>query len=355
MRKYSFRTAWLCLLVVAAPAASQPREGADPAVWQGEATGGEIVHRASGVAFPETLEGFRRTRVAAVAADDVAAGYRAVDGDVEIEATVYLFRPGSLPEHRLRGSVAAFGMLSPEAFVWSTGPFDVAGPQRLHGYKGTFKTGIGPGTALDYLYFLELGSWTIKVRATLSGSGQEAAHEGRIDAFVRALPWPQILAANGACRGRACTAPPVDVMINHFLQLQLPPLLARAMPLDAAAVDGLPVVLRADLPLVGAQDIRRSDGQPLLYAVTLPSLGTYRLVRLPQPITGLFTDTFGRVSIERPVFALLQHTGGNDFAPRFFHGEPTPEDFVAVVAELVPDVAPDPMLPVAEAARRMRE
>ncbi|MGZ8283515.1 MAG: hypothetical protein ACXWUN_11295 [Allosphingosinicella sp.] len=347
--------AWLCLLVIPTPSPAQTESGPGATTWQGDATSGPVVHRASQVTFPAELESFRRTDIRAVSADDVSAGYRATDGNAEIRASVYLFRPGALPEHRLRGSMAAFATLSPEAFVWSTGPFDVAGRQRLHGYKGTFKTGVGPGTSLDYLYFFELGGWTVKVRATLSGTGQEMAHEARLDAFVRGLPWDQILAANGACTGRACTTPPTDTMINHFVQLRLPPLLPHLMRFDAEAEAALPAVARADLPLVGSQEVRRGNGQPLVYVMTLPSLGTFRLVRLPEPFTPLFTESFGRVSIERPIFALLQQINRHDFAPRFLHGEPTPEAFAAVVGELVPSIAPEPMLSVADAARAMPE
>ena len=347
----------VCLLSALSgpPATSQPARGADPAIWEGEEAAGPIRHRASNVSLPAELEGFARAEVRAISAEDVAASYQATDGSAQTRITVYLFRPGSLPEHRLRGSVSAFATLSPQAFVWSAGPFDIHGDPGLHGYKGTYKTGVGPGTVLDYLYFLELGAWTVKVRATLSGEGQDEAQEGRIDAFVRGLPWQQILAANGGCTGSACSAPAFEPMYNHFAQTVAARLLLRLAPADARAEARLPVEARHDVPLVGPMEIRRSDGNPLLYVAEVPNLATYRLVRIPEVANRLFTEAFGRLSIDKPVYALTLRSGGEDLMARLYHGTPTAEAFGAAVDQLVLEAMPPPMVPVADHARTLPE
>lgn len=344
--------AWL----TAGLAGAQPpsNAAADPAIWQGEAGSGPILHRASNVSLPERIEGFRRTRVTALGPDDVAAHYEWRDGRTAAQVTLYLFRPGALPEHGLRGSLAAFAAISPSAFIWSQGPFDIAAPRPLHAYKGTFKTGIGPDTIMDYLYFVRLGGWTVKVRATLTGiTGMES--EERLDALVRALPWTEILAANGACSGAACSAPDFEPIESHYMQMMLPTALAAGMRFDPDREAGLPVAARAEIPLAGNAEIRRSDGAPLLYVTSVPNFATYRLVRIPDPANRLLTDGFGRISVTRPVYGLFMRMGGEDLMPRMFHGEPTPEAFGRAVAGLVIDELPGPMVPVARAARETPE
>lgn len=341
------------LLGGAARAQSSAGDRVDPAIWQGEAASGPAVHRATSVTLPAEIEGFRRTRLAALNADDVAANYERREGQSETRVTVYLFRPGALPEHSLRGSLTAFATVSPEAFVWSQGPFDLASPRALHGYKGTFKTGIGPGTVMDYLYFVRLGAWTVKVRATLGGV-QNIAEEGRIDAFVRALPWTEILAANGDCTGAACTTPPFEPMDNHVAQMTLGRLLF-SRQIDGRQEADLPVAASATIPLAGTVDIRRGSGDPLLYVASIPNLATYRLMRFPDPVNRMFTETFGMVSVSKPVYGLVIQIGGETLLPRLFHGEPTPEAFGEAVGGLVLSEMPGPMVSVARAAQDMPE
>jgi hypothetical protein len=354
------RTRWLAALaalVLAGAAAAQtagapvPIDGADPAIWQGQPASGPIVHLASKVSLPAELAGFTRFRVGAVSAEDSAAGYRRGDGDTEI-ATVYLFRRGSLPEHSLKGSVTAFGMVSPTAFVWANGPFDVPGAQPLHGYKGVFKTGIGPDTLMDYLYFFELGRWTVKVRATLS-KVKEPEQEARIDAFVRALPWDQILAANGACSGAACSAPAFEPFDSHYFESMLGPLLATKMKFNARKERDLPVAARLPIGIMGATDIRRSSEDPLVYVAEVEGMGAYRLVSLPAAATPLLTDAFGRLSIAKPIYGVLIRMGGRDLMPRLFHGEPTPEAFAEAVSELILHPTADPFVTVKATAAAM--
>lgn len=306
----------------------------DPAIWEGAEGSGPVVHRASKVPLPAELAGFARGRLAAVGPEDVAAGYSVKEGAGGTDATVYLFRPASLPEHKLKGSVESFGALNPKAFLWSAGPFHVDGPSPLHAWKGVFKTGIGPDTVMDYLYFVELGRWTVKVRATLSGV-KEPEQEARIDALVTSLPWAQILAANGECSGHACKAPPFEPFRNHVFETRLAPLLAAKMEFKPKEEAKLPVAGRADVSMFGKADIRRSDKGELLYVVAVPEFFTYRLVRLPPPVSELFTKGFGTLSIDKPVYAMLVKVGPSGLMPRLYNGEPTAEAFGATVGGMV--------------------
>jgi hypothetical protein len=307
---------------------------ADPAIWDGAQASGTAIHRASGVALPAELAGFARGQLAAVGPEDVAAGYGLEDGAGRTQATVYLFKPASLAEHRLKGSVESFGTLNPKAFLWSAGPFNIAGPTPLHAWKGVFKTGIGPDTVMDYLYFVELGRWTVKVRATLSGV-KAPAQEARIDALVAALPWTQILAANGECRGPACKAPPFDSFRNHVFESKLAPLLATKMEFRPKEEATLPVAGQADMSLFGKVDVRRSDKGELVYVAVVPDFFTYRLVRLPPPVTRLFIEGFGTLSIDKPVYAMVVKVGPSGLMPRLYNGEPTAEAFGAAIGGMV--------------------
>lgn len=323
----------------------------DPAIWESAQASGPVVHRASRVALPGELAGFQRGRLAAVGPEDVAAAYGLKDGAGATDATVYLFRPGSLPEHKLKGSVQSFGSLNPKAFLWSAGPFDIAGPTPLHAWKGVFKTGIGPDTVMDYLYFVELGRWTVKVRATLSGV-REPAQEARIDSFVKALPWAQILAANGACGGAACKAPAFDSFRSHVFETRLAPLLATKMEFKPKEEARLPVAVQADAPMFGKVDVRRSGEGELVYVAAVPNFFTYRLVRLPPPVTRLFTEGFGTLSIDKPVYAMVVKVDKSGLMPRLFNGEPTPEAFGAAVGAMVFEELKE-FQPVAEFAKSL--
>jgi hypothetical protein len=338
---FSWMAAMAAALAAAPPASAQgtppppdSARAADPAIWEGAEASGPIVHRASRVALPAELAGFARGRVAAVGPEDVAAAYSLKEGAGGTDATFYLFRPGALPEHKLKGSVESFGTLNPKAFLWSAGPFDMAGPTPLHAWKGVFKTGIGPDTVMDYLYFIELGRWTVKVRATLSGV-KEPAQEARIDSFVKALPWAQILAANGECAGAACKAPAFDSFRSHVFETRLAPLLAAKMEFKPNEEAKLPVAGQADVSLFGKAEVRRSDKGDLVYVVAIPEFFTYRLVRLPPPVTRLFIEGFGTLSIDKPVFAMVVKVGPSGLMPRLYNGEPTAEAFGAAAGGMV--------------------
>jgi hypothetical protein len=339
------------LAIVIALSAAAPASAQD-AAWQGDEKAGPITHRSSAVTLPAELQGFARARLGAVGPDDVAATFSRKEGKTETTATFYLFRPGALPEHRLKGSVAAFGQLSPSAFLWSAGPFDIASATPLHGYKGVFKTGIGPDTVMDYLYFVEMGRWTAKVRATVSGI-EKLEHETRIDAFVRALPWAQILAANGDCSGTACTAPAFERFRHHIMETTLGPMMAAQMKFDLKEEQKLPSVGKADVPLFGSADIRRSQDPALLYVATVPKFFTYRVVPLPEPVRAMFTETFGTLSVTKPLYALVIKVGKEGLTPRLYNGEPSVEAFAQAVEELALEKMDGPMLLISDYAKQL--
>ena len=348
---------WLACLVgallLAAPVKAQDAPTVDPSVWQGDATG-TIVHRASNVSFPGEIEGFRRTQAHAFASDDVALQYETAQGPMRALVSVYLFRSGRSSQHSRRGSLLAFAQQSPDSFVWSSGPFNVAGAQPLRGYKGTFKTGLGPSSLMDYLYLLELGTWTVKVRATLSGFS-EVGHEGRIDALVRALPWSQILAANGACSGSACSSAAFETIEHHFMQTIVGPVLFSEDRYDTRPEERLPIVYRAEIPRRGEVEIRRSEQAPLVYVTNVPGLATYRLFRFPEPANQVITETFGSLSIDKPLFGVEVRVDGRSHMPRLFVGEPTVEAFASAVSELAVNGMPASFLSVAALSRSLPE
>ena len=300
--------------------AQAPRvmEGADPAIWQGEAASGAIVHRESGISLPESFGNFRRTRVAAFSPTDVAANYVHRRGEHETLVTVYLFRPGSLPEHRLPSAIAAIGARSPQAFLWSDGPFLIGSTPELRAYKATFKTGIGPNTIMDYLYVAPLGRWTVKVRATLP-STTDIADEREIDAFVRALPWAAALTAAGTCTGWACET-------------------ASAVPFNSHIAEG---------EGIGNMLLSRA-GAP---TATYTNRG-YRLTEMTVPeLSRLFTEAYGAISVASPIYAVETGSGEQRSVQRFFAGRPTEEQFRQTVELLREHPEGGPLVPPALAAR----
>jgi hypothetical protein len=118
------------------------------------------------------------------------------------------------------------------------------------------------------------------------------------------------------------------------------------MKFDRKEEAKLPVAGRAQASILGEVDIRRSSGDPLLYVATVPKLATYRVVKLPEPATALFTQGFGRMSIDKPVYALLIDSGDGSFMTRLYNGEPTPEAFGKDINDLVEVGAGNPFLPV---------
>ena len=69
----SIALAWTGAASAQAPVPLSMSEQADPAIWQGQATSGPIVHRASNVSLPAEVAGFSRFRIGAVRPDAVAA------------------------------------------------------------------------------------------------------------------------------------------------------------------------------------------------------------------------------------------------------------------------------------------
>jgi hypothetical protein len=336
------------------PPPPETAQAVDPAIWEGPAAGAPVVHRASRVTLPAELGGFTRERLASVGPADVAATYRNRDGATETLASLYLFRPGALREHKLKGSVESFGDLNPGAFLWAAGPFAVRGPPALHAWKGVFKTGIGPDTVMDYLYFVDLGRWTVKIRATVKGI-KEVSQEARIDSFVAGLPWTQILAANGECSGPACRTPPFDTFRNHIMETTVAPLLAGKMRFKPKDEARLPTVAQPEIGLFGKIAIRRSGEGDLVYVAAVPKFFTYRLVRMPPPLTKLFTEAFGMLSIDKPVHALVVKVGDAGLMPRLYNGEPSVEAFAAAIEQLTMQEMPGAFVSAAAFAKTLED
>lgn len=304
--------------------AAPPRliEGADPAIWAGQTQGGPLTHIATGAVFAEQIGTFSRFRAAAVDdGEDVFVNYEMKRAKQRIVATVYLFRPGDLPEHRLSGALAALGATSPQAFVWAGGPFAIDAPQRLQGFKGTYKTGIGPTTVMDYLYFIDLGRWRVKVRATLGDPG-DIAEEQAIDAFVRSLPWASILTANGACEGPACAV-------------------GRPMPIDHHV---------GEMFLSTALE-RQADKLIREVAFTTKAGGAeWRLARLPDEIAPLFANGYGAVAATAPIYALIRRREGKTSVPRLWAHLPSEAVFGQAVKMLSDTPEECFFVPVSQAA-----
>jgi hypothetical protein len=337
----------------AAPPGASP-SAPDPAIWEGPATGAPIVHRASRIALPFELSGFTREKVGLVGQGDLAATYRNKDGATETVASVYLFQPGASREHKLRGSIESFADLHPQAFLWAAGPFGIKGEMPLHAWKGVFKTGIGPGTVMDYLYFVEIGRWTVKVRATVTGI-KEPAQEARIDSLVAGLPWAQVVAASGQCSGRACTAPPFDMFRHHIMETTLGPMLASKMRFKPKDEAKLPSAGRPDVGILGKVDIRRSGEGDLVYVAAIPKFFTYRLVRMPAALNPFFGEAFGTLTIDKPVHAIVIKVGNSGLMPRLYNGEPNVEAFAAALDQLVLQEMPGGFVSAAAFAKTLEE
>jgi hypothetical protein len=319
-----FIAALSLILLPAGAAAQKPPEtpplrvieGADPAIWQGEAERGPIVQRESGIALPDRFGNFTRFRVGGLSSTDAFANYRYTrsNGGVSL-VTVFLFRPGTLPEHRLPVSVAAISVRTPQAFLWSDGPFLARTTPELRGYKATFKTGIGPDTVMDYLYFFPLGDWTVKVRATVA-SPTDIEHEREVDALVRALPWDQILRAAGTCTGWACR-------------------LDRAFPFNSHMSEGMPELV-----------FGRRPAQTPVY-----SAHGFRLVPVPdESLPHIMEETFGSVNVRAPLYAIETGSGRSRQVPRFFSGLPTQAEFERAVSMLREHPEPGALVSPIEAA-----
>lgn len=288
------------LLLAGTATAQRPIEGADPKFWEGEADAGLIRHKASGISLPAYIGDFTRSRVAAFGdGNDVVANYTVTRGGRQTLITVFLFKPRkTMIEHSLPGSVMAIGARSPTAFRWSDGPFSIAGAPRLTGYKGTFRTGSGLRTIMDYIYFAELGTWTVKVRATVPAP-REVAEEEALDALVRALPWAELTAKFG-CKGSACE--PAGPMLIHSL--------------FAVSKESRPALNK----LASSQPIYSRD--------------RYRLTKVDDSIIPQLSKGFGAIYVKGPVYVVETGSDADRRALLFFDGLPSEEYFDALAKRL---------------------
>ena len=304
---------------------------ADPAIWETKAAGGAVVHRASGVALPPELAGLARGRLAAVGPEDVAAGYSVKEGAGGTDATVYLFKPASLAEHKLKGSVEAFGILNPKAFLWSAGPFDIAARPRSTPGRACSRPDrprYGDGLSL----FRRSG--TLDSQGPRHPQGvKEPAQEARIDAWSPLCPGADPR-GQWRVRGPACKAPRSTPSGATFRN-QARTASCTKMEFKPKEEAKLPVVGQADVSMFGKADIRHSDQGELVYVVAVPEFFTYRLILLPPPVTELFTKGFGALSIDKPVYAMVVKVGPSGLMPRLYNGKPTAEAFGAALDGMV--------------------
>lgn len=317
------------MLALAGPALAQDMvdgkplyRTAEPTIWAGEAAKGPLTHRMTGAVFPDAIGAYRRTTIFALGkGDDVGVNYETARSGV----TVYLFKPSSLPEHRLKGAISSFAMTHQGAFVWSDGPFDVDGSRKLRLFKATYKTGIGPDTVMDYLYFGELGGWTVKVRGTLNGP-KDVTEEQAIDQIVRGLPWATILQANGDCTGIACDAAR-PMAFNHNVG---------EMFLTSVIQSGKGKLSKdpAQQPLF----TRKVDGR------------TWDVSPLDPALAELFVSSFGGISVAAPLYTLTSAQGSRKQIVRFFTGTPDQALFDREVDGLTRKPETSIMVPVADAA-----
>jgi len=301
---------------------------ADPAIWSGEVAQGILRHVATGTAFPENIGDYRRVAVVAIGdGNDVSVRYELNRAPKAIRVTVYLYKPEDFAEHRLPGAIRAIGLLSPEAFLWSDGLFSVTAPTPLRLFKGTYKTGIGPDTVMDYLYFAPLGAWTVKVRATMA-SPKDIAEEAAIDQLVRDMPWSTILAANGTCEGKACRT-------------------EGAAPFNSHLFEGM--IARMMTALNGKPDAAKLSSQAPLFE-TREGGATWRAAELNGQFAEAFENSYGALSVSTPLFILTREDGGKLAVPRFFSGAPTQAEFDAQVKQLSATPEHSDMLSPAQSA-----
>ncbi len=299
--------------------------GNDAKIWAGAVDSGPLTHLATQSVFPEKIGEFQRFRLMAIDDGlDVVVNYEFRRKPHNVIASVFLFQPEDLPEHKLKGAITAIGLVSPETFLWSDGPFTVYAPRKLRLFKGTYKTGIGPDTVMDYLYFGQLGKWTVKIRATLP-SPQDVKEEVALDGFVRALPWAAIEAANGSCTGSACDSATAMAFNSHTLEGMLGRLVAMMQ-----AKSGAP---RAE-PLFA---LKQGGDQ-------------WRVTALDAKLEGIFSSAYGAVTPSAPMFTLVRERQGKPEIVRFFSGAPTEEQFKSNVDGLVKSPEDTPFISPAKAA-----
>lgn len=307
-----------------------------PEFWRGNATRGPLTHLATGAVFPDRVGDFRRQRVMNIDdGDDSMVHYTAsIDGRRAL-ISVFLFKPDDMAEHRLVGALGSIGYGRSGMFLWSDGPFRIEAPgQSLRAYKATFKTGIGPGTVLDYLYFAPLGQWTVKVRVTLEDP-REVEAENEANSLVRALPWQAILAANGACTGRACSIDGATAINSHYNE-------------------GMLGRLMTTLEARGGEDRARVGSVEPLFSIERGG-ATWQVHALSGPFLVMFTESFGNVSAAEPLFTLTRVAGSDRRIVRFFTGSPSEAQVSAHIDGLIAHPERTEILPPSEVAHHLSD
>lgn len=318
MRKLIRKLTVLATLALATPVLAQTERLYSTPIassWQGEATKGELIYKPIALSFPDTLGKFERRRVGGfegIADFWVNYGLKRPAGDTTM--TLFFFQPrSSMAEHTISGSLSslnsALGADNP-TFVWADGPRLLkSGDRELRFFKGTYKTGIGPGTIMDYIYFADLGNWRVKVRVTMP-SPDSVELEQSVERAIEAIDWKAVMAANGACTGPACDTTSV-VPFNHHIG---------EMFLSQVVNSGQGNKLSGDAakPLFE----RKVDGT------------NWTVWPLDAKLGELFAGAYGALSISGTSYSLSWEKGGKKGMVRFFSGLPSEAQFNHEVDEL---------------------
>lgn len=170
------------ILAGAASAASDPRDG----VFEAHRDGTTLIHKASGMPFPDDLAGFRRTGEAVFGVGGEYVGVRYVrplrrGAQVELRIAVVHILNMTPREHYVIWKPMALRGVSNVRQV-AEGPYsrpDAGAP----GYRGLFQGSVGGRPMAIGLWAFDRGYWDLRVRASFP-LGQRREAEQAIGIFV---------------------------------------------------------------------------------------------------------------------------------------------------------------------------
>lgn len=205
---------------------------------------GSYRHEKSGWIYPAAVGDFRLDKTGCLPdLDDCTASY----SDGKNHATVYVYSPSSKAEDASLAGAVEFlearitgSLLDGPSWVerFSEGPFRVGDAVQLRGNKVYYKIGMGPGSVHEYLYYFDTGAWIIKIR--VSGPTNDRSVFGRIDGFVRGMPWTGLLTDPSRCTGAACATNrvlPIRTLVLETLSMLLAETSLREPSSEKAACD----------------------------------------------------------------------------------------------------------------------
>lgn len=301
-----------------------------PSLWEGDALKGPVVYKPANLTFPQNLGKFQRARVAGIdGSEDFWVNYTLPRATGQIAFTVFLFKPNAImAEHTIPGSLRALTAATGGSgtFIWSDGRRILrSGERDLSFFKGTYKTGIGPRTVLDYLYFADLGTWRVKIRVTVPASS-DPADETMIETAISALDWRAILAANGDCSGRACQPDQPFAFNHHFTEMALNSIMQSQKGKVTSGAAAKPYYKRK---VKGFE---------------------WQVYPLDKQLFPLLSDGYGALSIGPQAYTLIWHKGGKKGLVRFFSGQPSTAMIDREIDRLTTRPELSAFVPIADAA-----